>query len=89
MSIQPGERESARFDVPPPDRDRGSGPTFGQALRRHWRVMVACVGGLALLAIAYSVVRTPNYSAETRLASTVSLTPGETRTLDLKLFTVQ
>jgi uncharacterized protein involved in exopolysaccharide biosynthesis len=68
MSIQPGERERARFDVPPPDRDRGSGPTFGQALRRHWRVMVACVGGLALLAIAYSVVRTPNYSAETRLA---------------------
>ena len=44
MSIQPGERERARFDVPGPDHDRGSG-TFGQALqaalararRDHWR----------------------------------------------------
>ncbi|HEY7151540.1 MAG TPA: Wzz/FepE/Etk N-terminal domain-containing protein [Solirubrobacterales bacterium] len=68
MSIQTGERERARFDVPPPERDRGSGPTFGQALRRHWRVVVACVVGLAVLAIAYSMVRTPDYSAETRLA---------------------
>jgi hypothetical protein len=67
MSIQQGERERARFDVPPPDHDRGSA-TFGQALRRHWRVMVACVGGFALLAILYSVVRTPDYTAETRLA---------------------
>jgi hypothetical protein len=68
MSIQPGEREPARFDVPPPDHDRGSGPTFGQALRRHWRVLAATIGGLSVLAIGYSVVRTPDYSAQTRLA---------------------
>jgi len=68
MSIQPGERERARFDVPPPDHDRGSGPTFGQALRRHWRVLAATIGGLLVLAIGYSVARTPNYAAETRLA---------------------
>jgi capsular polysaccharide biosynthesis protein len=65
MSIQPGEREPARFDVPPPDHDR---PTFGQALRRHWRVLAATIGGLSVLAIGYSVARTPDYSAQTRLA---------------------
>ncbi len=68
MSIQPGERERARFDVAPPDHDRGSGPTFGSALRRHWRVMVATIGGFAVLAIGYSLARTPDYAAETRLA---------------------
>jgi uncharacterized protein involved in exopolysaccharide biosynthesis len=68
MSIQPGEREPASFDVPPPDHDRGSGPTFGQALRRHWRVLAATIGGLSVLAIGYSVARTPDYSAQTRLA---------------------
>jgi hypothetical protein len=68
MSIQPGERERARFEVPPPDRDHGSRATFGQALRRHWRVLAAIIGGLSALAIGYSVVRTPNYAAETRLA---------------------
>jgi uncharacterized protein involved in exopolysaccharide biosynthesis len=68
MSIQPGERERARFDVPPPDHDRGSGPTFGQALRRHWRVLAATIGGLSVLAIGYSLARTPDYAAETRLA---------------------
>jgi capsular polysaccharide biosynthesis protein len=67
MSIQQGERERARFDMPPQDHERGSS-TFGQALRRHWRVLVATIGGLAILAIGYSLVRTPNYAAETRLA---------------------
>jgi len=67
MSIQPGERERARFDVQGPDHERGSG-TFGQALRRHWRVLVATIGGLVVLAIGYSLARTPNYAAETRLA---------------------
>jgi capsular polysaccharide biosynthesis protein len=67
MSVQPGERERARFDVPLSDQERGS-VTFGQALRRHWRVLVATIGGFVVLAIGYSVVRTPNYAAETRLA---------------------
>ena len=69
MSIQPGERERARFDVPPPDRDRGPGPTFGQALRRHWRVMVAMHrrAGPARDRATASCGR-PNYAAETRLA---------------------
>ena len=42
--------------------------TFGQALWRHWRVLVATIGGLVVLAIGYSLARTPNYAAETRLA---------------------
>ncbi len=69
MSIQPGELERTRFEMGPPvDHDPGSRPGFGAALRRHWRVMFACIGGMVLLAIAYSAVRTPNYAAETRLA---------------------
>src|SRR5436190_17830697 len=69
MSIQPSERDRTRFDMgPPSDHDPGPGFTFGSALRRHWRVMAASIGGLALLAILYSFARTPNYAAETRLA---------------------
>jgi uncharacterized protein involved in exopolysaccharide biosynthesis len=69
MSIQPGERERTRFDMPSTaDHDPGQGPSFGTTLRRHWRVLFACIGAMAVLAIAYSVVRTPNYAAETRLA---------------------
>jgi capsular polysaccharide biosynthesis protein len=69
MSIQPSERDRTRFDMgPPPDHDSGPSFTFGSALRRHWRVMAVIIGGLAVLAILYSLVRTPNYAAETRLA---------------------
>jgi capsular polysaccharide biosynthesis protein len=69
MSIQPGERERPRFEMgPPSDHDPEPGVSFGSALRRHWRVLLATIGGLALLAIGYSLARTPNYSAETRLA---------------------
>src|SRR5438874_1119770 len=52
MSIQPSERDRTRFDMgPPSDHDPGPGLTFGSALRRHWRVMAAGIGGLALPAI--------------------------------------
>ncbi len=68
MSAQPAERERARFDVGPPVDHDNSGPSFGGAVRGHWRLIAAIIGTLAVLAIAYSMVRTPNYTAETRLA---------------------
>ena len=68
MSIQPGERERARFDVRPPDRDRGPGPRFGQALRRHWRVVVACIGGLGAARDRLRLRADAQLRAETRLA---------------------
>jgi uncharacterized protein involved in exopolysaccharide biosynthesis len=66
MSFQPDGQQRARFDVAPPDSP--AGPSFGAALRPHWRVVLASIGGLAILAIGYGLVRTPDYSAETRLA---------------------
>jgi uncharacterized protein involved in exopolysaccharide biosynthesis len=69
MSIQPGERERSRFDVgPPAEPSPASGPSFGGAVRGHWRLIAGVVAGMTLLAIAYGVVRTPDYSAQTRLA---------------------
>jgi capsular polysaccharide biosynthesis protein len=66
--LQPSERERPRFDVAPPEYDPEEGATFSSALRTHWRLMAAIIGGLVVLAIGYGVVRTPNYTAETRLA---------------------
>jgi uncharacterized protein involved in exopolysaccharide biosynthesis len=68
MSAQPGERERARFDVGPPVDHDNPGPSFGGAVRGHWRLIVAIIATFAVLAIAYGMVRTPNYTAETRLA---------------------
>jgi uncharacterized protein involved in exopolysaccharide biosynthesis len=70
MSVQSGEQRSRpRFDVGPPvDHDPASGPTFGGAVRGHWRLIGTIMATFVVLAIAYSAVRTPNYSAQTRLA---------------------
>ncbi len=68
MSIQPGERARVAFDAAPSNGDPGAPPGFGEALRHHWHLVLGTICGLAVLALGYGLTRTPDYSAETRLA---------------------
>ena len=77
MSIQANERNDDRlFDLPPSPDGRGrdndrplrSQPSLGAAMRRHWRFVLAPIVGLLTLALLVGLVRTPTYTARTRLA---------------------
>jgi capsular polysaccharide biosynthesis protein len=77
MSTQAKEQNDDRlFDLPPSPDGHGrnndhplrSQSSLGAAMRRHWRFVLAPIVGLLTLALLVGLVRTPTYTAKTRLA---------------------
>ncbi len=73
VSIEADERDDERlFELPPSTDGRGREPamqpTLAAAIRRRWRWALAPVVVLVALALFAGLVRTPTYTARTRLA---------------------